>query len=118
MKGKIMGKFLSLILTAGMVLSARQALAADDSDPIDETCKVLPSCEALGYAKGYAKECGTDERNYVLCPYDKEYRKCVNYTCEGLGFTKDDKADWCAEIIPCKFDSEYTLCKDNLGLGG
>ncbi len=75
-----------------------------------DNCTVLPSCEDLGYTKGYTKECGTNERNYILCPYDQEYRKCANYSCEGLGFTKDDKTEWCETIISCKFDTTYTLC--------
>ena len=75
-----------------------------------ETCTILPTCEDLGYTKGYTKECGTDENNYILCPYDREYRKCANYSCAGLGFTEDDKTEWCETIVKCKFDATYTLC--------
>lgn len=100
MKGNIMKKII-LVLAFGMFFSG-SAMA--------ETCTALPSCEELGYAKGYTKECGTNENNYILCPYDKEYRKCANYSCAGIGFTTDDKTEWCATIVPCKFDSSYTLC--------
>jgi|GEM_PF-4183785 len=73
-------------------------------------CASLPDCQALGYSKGYDQACGTEAKNYILCPYDTQYRKCVNYDCARLGFTKTDKSSWCASVVKCKFNADYTLC--------
>ncbi len=81
---------------------ASQSMAAD--------CASLPSCEAMGYKKGFDSLCGEDLSNYVVCPYDTEYRKCINYTCAGLGFTNTDKTAWCADIKACPRDGSLTLC--------
>ena len=78
-----------------------------------ESCANLPDCEALGYHLGTEAACGTGEGSdsrYIVCPYDSNYRKCVNYDCAGLGFTTADKSSWCETIVHCKFDDAYTLC--------
>ncbi|MBR2300031.1 MAG: hypothetical protein IJ870_05615 [Alphaproteobacteria bacterium] len=77
-----------------------------------ETCVALPDCEKLGYYLGYNAACGTDDSRYILCPYDVRYRKCVNYDCASMGFTKENKTAWCKTVVTCKFDSSYTLCDE------
>jgi len=77
-----------------------------------ESCTALPDCRKLGYHLGYSSACGTDDSRYIFCPYDIRYRKCVNYDCETMGFTQEDKTSWCQEVVECKFNSSYTLCAE------
>ncbi len=76
------------------------------------SCLQMPSCSELGYYKGYNEACGTDETRYIKCPYDTSYRKCVNYECSKIGFTKVDKSSWCKEVVKCKLDEQYSLCAE------
>ena len=68
-------------------------------------------CTSLGYSKD-----GCD--HFLYCPFDKAYKKCVSGSslsaydipCSQLGFTQENKTDWCSQIISCPQDSSYTLC--------
>ena len=73
-------------------------------------CSELPDCEALGYYVGTDSACGNNDANYIKCPYDQNYKKCVNYDCAEIGFTASNKSEWCAEIIKCKHNPDLTLC--------
>lgn len=77
-----------------------------------DSCSTLPDCESMGYFLGYNAACGTDDSRYIFCPYDTDYRKCVDYDCEGMGFTQTDKTEWCKTIVNCLYDSAYTLCDE------
>ena len=80
-----------------------------------ESCTAMPSCAELGYYRGTNIACGDDDSRYITCPYDSDYRKCVNYDCEEMGFIKDGLAQlqtWCQNIIFCKKDRSYVLCGD------
>ena len=94
-----------------------------------DVCTAMPSCEDLGYSKDPDPACGPFEQNsqrYLQCPYDSSYRKCINYSCESMGFSRDTldnpKSAWCQEdaIITCLFDKEKdkeqrsTLCAEYL----
>ena len=78
----------------------------------ENACASLPNCEQMGYHLGYEAPCGTDESRYIACPYDTNYRKCVNYDCAKLGFTMANKSSWCKTIVTCKFNASYTLCAE------
>ncbi len=88
------------VLFLMMILFSGQALALN--------CAQAPSCEELGYSTEDNLNCLAD--GYLICPFDSNYKKCVNFDCESLGFTKDDKNSWCNEIVSCKEDTSYTLC--------
>ena len=75
-------------------------------------CASLPDCEQMGYHLGYEAACGTDNSRYITCPYDTNYRKCVNYDCAKLGFTTTDKSSWCKTVVTCKFNASFTLCAE------
>ena len=80
-----------------------------------ESCTAMPGCEELGYYKGTNVACGDDASRYIYCPYDSEYRKCINYDCAKMGFKKNARAEfqtWCSDIVACVFDSTYVLCAD------
>ena len=72
-------------------------------------CQNLPSCESLGYSKENVESCAKD--GYVLCPWDNDYKKCIDYDCEALGFTESDKTSWCADLIKCEGNEKMTLCQ-------
>ena len=80
-----------------------------------DSCSTLPDCESMGYFLGYNAAFGTDDSRYIFCPYDTDYRKCVDYDCEGMGFTQTDKTEWCKTIVNCLYDSAYTLCDEPKG---
>ena len=82
------------------ILFSNQALALD--------CSKQPTCEELNYSKEENPKCA--DNGYILCPYDQTYKKCVQYSCESLGFTQSDKSAWCSEIITCPQNSVYTAC--------
>ena len=71
-------------------------------------CQNLPDCESLGYSKSEDSNCVED--GYMYCPFDQDYKVCVQYNCAALGFTTSDKTSWCDEIVTCKDDASYTLC--------
>ncbi len=79
------------------------------SQAVALNCERQPTCEELNYSKEDNPKC--DKNGYILCPYDQSYKKCVQYSCESLGFTQSDKSDWCADIATCKGDKSYTLCQ-------
>ncbi len=83
------------------ILFSNQAVALD--------CSKQPTCEELNYSKDDDPQCAED--GYILCPFDSQYKKCVNFNCESLGFTKSDKSEWCADIAHCKTDENFTLCQ-------
>ena len=78
----------------------------------EKNCAELPDCEALGYYKGSDTRCDSDDSHYIRCPYDKNYKRCVEYNCAKIGFTQTDKSAWCAKVIPCKNNPSYTLCAE------
>ena len=82
-----------------------------------ESCTAMPTCAELGYYRGTNVACGNDDWRYITCPYDSDYRKCVNYDCEKMGFKKNARAEletWCGsgKIVTCPQDSSYVLCSD------
>ncbi len=89
------------VLFLMMVLFSSQAVALN--------CEKQPTCEELGYSTENNPNCLDD--GYLICPFDFNYKKCVNFNCESLGFTKSDKSEWCADIATCKGDKSYTLCQ-------
>ena len=72
-------------------------------------CQELPDCASLGYSKAEDPNCVED--GYLNCPFDQDYKVCVQYNCEALGFTEDDKTSWCADLIECKGNPQMTLCQ-------
>ena len=89
------------VLILMMILFSNQVVALN--------CEKQPTCEELNYSKEENPKC--DKNGYILCPYDQSYKKCVQYSCEALGFTQSDKSDWCADIAHCKTDNTYTACQ-------
>ena len=71
-------------------------------------CEKVPDCESLGYSTESDPNCA--DNGYMFCPFDHEYKKCVQYNCEQLGFTQNDKTSWCKNIVTCRGNPEYTLC--------
>ena len=72
-------------------------------------CEKVPTCEDLGYTTKEDPYCADD--GYMYCPLDRSYKRCVNYDCEALGFTKSDKSSWCGKIVKCKGNEKFTACK-------
>ena len=72
-------------------------------------CEKVPDCESLGYSKAEDPNCA--DNGYLNCPFDQDYKVCVQYNCEALGFTESDKTSWCADLIECKGNSQMTLCQ-------
>lgn len=72
------------------------------------SCETLPSCAALGFSTTDDANCA--ENGYLYCPFDENYKKCVQASCQAMGFTTDDKTSWCKTIVACPTDSSYTLC--------
>ena len=89
------------VLFLMLVLFSSQAVALN--------CERQPTCEELGYSTQNNPNCLDD--GYLICPFDSNYKKCVNFSCESLGFTLSDKSGWCADIATCKGDKSYTLCQ-------
>ncbi|MBE6450797.1 MAG: DUF1566 domain-containing protein [Alphaproteobacteria bacterium] len=74
-------------------------------------CQVVPNCASLGFSTEDDDTC--PENGYMYCPFDLNYKKCVGsqvVNCEKLQFSKSDKSEWCADIIKCPSDEQYTLC--------
>ena len=103
------------------------ALCVCSTRCLADVCTAMPTCEQLGYSKDSDPGCGdfkTNADRYITCPYDANYHKCINYSCESMGFTHDpgmennppksQKSAWCKTVIPCLFDSNYTLCTEFL----
>ncbi len=88
-----------LILIA--ILFSGQAVALE--------CVKQPSCADLGYKQENDPMCADD--GYLICPFDSNYKKCVNFSCESLGFTQSNKSTWCGKISKCPTDNTFTLCK-------
>ena len=72
-------------------------------------CQKLPDCASLGYSKENDPNCADD--GYMYCPFDQDYKVCVQYNCKALGFTESDKTSWCADLIKCKGNEKMTLCQ-------
>ncbi len=88
----------------GLLMYANVAEAID--------CKTPPDCASLGYSKDNDPNCADD--GYMYCPFNHDYKKCVNYDCAALGFTTSDKTSWCDEIIKCQGNEDYTLCNEKI----
>ncbi len=71
-------------------------------------CEKQPTCEELGYSTENNPNCLDD--GYLICPFDSQYKKCVNFNCESLGFTNNDKTSWCKNIAVCPGNKDYTAC--------
>ena len=93
--------FAAAAVAAPFVLISNSAYAALN-------CTTQPTCEQLGYSKSVDANCD----DYILCPFDTSYKKCITgkVDCAELGFTQDDKSEWCNKIVTCQTDSSYTLC--------
>ena len=89
------------VLFLMMVLFSGQAVALN--------CAQAPDCAELGYSNVDDPNCKDD--GYLICPFDSDYKKCVELNCQGLGYTQSDKSAWCEEIIYCPQDNTYSLCK-------
>ena len=85
-------------IVAALFLFTNPALANLD-------CKIQPTCAELGYSTELPNNCP----DYILCPFDTTYKKCVGNPCERLGYTKDSK-DWCEDYDLCPYDNSYTAC--------
>ena len=72
-------------------------------------CEKVPDCESLGYSTESDPNCA--ENGYMYCPFDRAYKKCVQYNCAKLGFTESDKSTWCGKIVKCKGNKNFTACK-------
>lgn len=77
----------------------------------DELCREVPDCEALGYSKDVVCE----QNTALSCPYNSSYKKCVNASCEEMGFSLENKSEWCEETALCPSDENYTLCVKKCG---
>ena len=108
-----------------LIASPAFALASPDGEPggstgsnVGETdCTTQPECANLGYTT----DATCDEGAFIYCPYDTSYKKCIpnavtsaEIDCAELGFTTENKADWCDKIVKCPTDSSYTLCAKNI----
>ena len=71
-------------------------------------CEKVPDCESLGYSSKEDPYCA--DKGYMYCPFNHEYKKCVQYNCEALGFTESDKSSWCDKIVTCKDNEKFTAC--------
>ncbi len=78
------------------------------SQAVALNCERQPTCEELNYSKDDDPQCAED--GYILCPFDSQYKKCVNFNCESLGFTNNDKTSWCKNIAVCPGNKDYTAC--------
>ncbi len=72
-------------------------------------CEKVPDCESLGYSTEDEPNCA--DNGYMFCPFNHDYKKCVQYNCAKLGFTEDDKTSWCGKIVKCKGNEKFTACK-------
>ena len=88
------------ILFLIVILFSNQAVALD--------CSKQPTCAELGYSTEDNQNCLAD--GYLICPFDSNYKKCVNFNCESLGFTNNDKTSWCKNIAVCPNSKDYTAC--------
>ena len=78
-------------------------------------CEKVPTCEELGYSTESDPNCADD--GYMYCPFDKEYKACVQYNCAALGFTESDKSSWCNKLIKCQGNPRMTLCQNMCEVG-
>ena len=90
-------KYVLFLIT---ILFSSQAVALN--------CEKQPTCEELGYSTENNPNCLDD--GYLICPFDFNYKKCVNFNCESLGFTQSDKSAWCKNIAACPNNKNYTAC--------
>ena len=95
-------------------LSILLATAAAFPVKAQVNCEVLPDCAALGFSQTDDANCADD--GYLYCPFDESYKKCIQPSCEALGFTTDDKSSWCGNIVTCLTDRSYTLCAESKAL--
>ncbi len=106
LKGVEMSKFFNFKIAlpvAISVIGSGSALAALN-------CTTQPTCEQLGYSKTVDSNC----EDYILCPFDTSYKKCITgkIDCTELGFTQENKSGWCGNVITCPTDASYTLCAE------
>ena len=78
-------------------------------------CEKVPDCESLGYSTEDDTNCA--DNGYMFCPFNHDYKKCVQYNCSKLGFTEDDKTSWCGKLAKCKGNPRMTLCQNLCEIG-
>ena len=88
------------VLFLVMVLFSGQAVAIN--------CAEAPDCAELGYSNVDDPNC--KEEGYLICPFDSNYKKCVELNCQGLGYTNTEKSGWCKNIAACPNNKNYTAC--------
>lgn len=79
-----------------------------------ESCLENPNpagdCSTLGYSTADVDGC----EHYLYCPFNTIYKKCVAggnaLNCAELGYTNEDKSEWCSNIITCPNDNSLTAC--------
>ena len=88
------------VLILMMILFSSQAVAIN--------CAQAPDCAELGYSNVDDPNC--KEEGYLYCPFDSNYKKCVELNCQGLGYTNTEKSGWCKNIAVCPSNPSYTAC--------
>jgi len=67
-------------------------------------------CETLGYSTKDVSGC----TNYLYCPFNTNYKKCVagceELNCAELGYTSENKTAWCTNVITCPNNITLTAC--------
>jgi len=67
-------------------------------------------CETLGYSNKDVSGC----TNYLYCPFNTNYKKCVagckELNCAELGYTSENKTAWCTNVITCPNNITLTAC--------
>ena len=116
-----MKKFIFTFLCANMlILPAYSATCVKDYGGTDNSCVNITApagdCGDLGYTTDDVENC----TNYIRCPFDTRYKICVagaantSIDCATLGFTADDKTNWCLaeNIVVCPNNANLTLCSN------
>ena len=102
------------------LLSASSALAltcANDygsSAGCASNTNAAGDCATLGFSQDNVDGC----EHYLYCPFDTSYKRCVSsekIDCAALGFTQENKSEWCGNVVSCPMDSSYTLCASQVG---
>ena len=71
-------------------------------------CTPMPSCEELNYTD---TNC---DGEYITCPFDSAKKKCLSskIDCAALGYTNENKSNWCGKEVSCPTDTSLTLCAE------
>lgn len=104
------------IIYASPVLALTCLNDYSDGVGCDGNSNSAGDCATLGYSTDDVSGCN----QYLYCPFNKSYKRCVSITssnavdCTDLGFTAQDKSEWCSKIVKCKDNEALTLCAQNL----